>query len=140
MENSDPLRHQLIKSLMAQHTGRVTDAAINLWEQIATQIILIVGEDGFNALYARSIFLNQSTFPSVAANPLAPHTDHRFSELKMSFEGQTPAQASEANVLLLITFTDILASLIGEQLTIHILRLAWGADILKKTGKEFKKE
>lgn len=45
----------------------------------------------------------------------------------MSLEGQAPAQASEANSLLMITFTDILASLIGEQLTTSILRLAWGA-------------
>jgi hypothetical protein len=48
----------------------------------------------------------------------------------MSLEGQTPAQASEANRLLLITFTDILAALIGEQLTTSILRLAWGSEEL----------
>jgi hypothetical protein len=42
---------------MAQPTGKVADAAIKVWEQMAIQIISIVGEDGFNALYARSLFL-----------------------------------------------------------------------------------
>ena len=50
----------------------------------------------------------------------------------MCLERQTPAQASEANRLLLITFTDILASLIGEQLTTSILRLAWANDASDK--------
>ena len=126
MEASHLLRHQRIKSLIASPTGRVAAASITLWEKMASQIITIVGEDGFNSLYARSIFLTQSEFPLLAAGSLAPKSDHRFAGLKASLEGQAPAQASEANSLLLITFTDILASLIGEQLTTRILRLAWG--------------
>jgi hypothetical protein len=121
---------------MAQPTEKAAEAAIDLWERLVAQIISIVGEDGFNSLYARSLFLNQTTFPWLAASPLPPQTDHRFAELKASLEGQTPAQASEANSLLLITFTDILASLIGEQLTTRILHLAWGTDISNSIGKE----
>ncbi|OGS98878.1 MAG: hypothetical protein A3K04_11690 [Gallionellales bacterium RBG_16_56_9] len=136
METGSLLRHQIIKSLMAQHTEEVADVAINLWEQMATQIISIVGEAGFNSLYARSIFLTQSTYPWLAASSLSPQTDQRFAELKTSFEGQTPAQASDANSLLLITFTDILAALIGEQLTTRILRSAWGNDLWDRAGKE----
>ena len=140
METCDLPRHQLIKSLMAKQTEKVADAAIILWAQLATQIISIVGEDGFNALYVRSIFLNQRTFPWLSTGSLPPQTDHPFADLKMSFEGRPPAQASEANSLLLITLTDILASLIGEQLVNRILRLAWGVEIPNETGKEFKNE
>src|SRR3989304_1873555 len=105
MKTSDLPRHQIIESLKAPHTENVADAAINLWEQMATQIISIVGIGGFNSLYARSVFLAQSTFPWLAAALLSPQTDHPFAELKMSLEGQSPAQASEANSLLMITFT-----------------------------------
>jgi len=136
METSDPLRHQMIKSLLAQHPAKVADAVINLWEPIATEIILIVGEGGFDSLFARSIFLTRSTFPWLAAGPLSPQADQRFAGLKMSLEGQTPAQVSDANSLLLITFTDILAALIGEQLTTRILRSAWGIDISGKADDE----
>jgi len=120
---------------MAQPTEKAADAAIKLWEQMAVQIISIVGEEGFDSLFARSLFLSQSTFPWLAANPL-PKAEHRFLELKGSLEDQAPAQASEANSLLLITFTDILASLIGEPLTTRILHLAWGDDISTRLGKE----
>ncbi|MFC3111454.1 hypothetical protein ACFOFO_26525 [Undibacterium arcticum] len=140
MATSDVLRHQIINSLLAQHTEKVADAAINLWEQMATQIISIVGEGGFNSLYARSVFLTQSTFPWLADGALSPRTDHRFAALKICFEEQTPAQTSAANSLLMITFTDILTSLIGEQLTTNILRSAWGNDASDKAGKEFKNE
>lgn len=63
METNGLLRQQIIKSLMTQHPVKVADAAINLWEQMTTQIISIVGEGGFNSLYARSIYLTQATFP-----------------------------------------------------------------------------
>lgn len=120
------LRHEMINGIMAQHTE--VDAAIDLWEQMATQLIAIVGEDGFNSLFARSVFLTQSTFPWLAAP--ASRADHRFADLKTSLEGQTPAQAVKASRSLLITFTDILASLIGEQLTNNILSMAWGIETL----------
>lgn len=130
MHTSDQLRHQIIKSLMAQHTEKIADAAILLWEQMATQIISIVGESGFNSLYARSVFITHSTYPWLASDSSTPQPEHRFAGLKKSLAGQTLAQASEANSLLLLNFTDILASLIGEQLTITILRSAWGSQEL----------
>ena len=125
---SDLLRQQIVKRRMAQPTEDVADAVINLWEHLATQIIPIIGEGGFNAIYARSVFLTQSTFPWLAADSLSPQTDHRFAELKISLEGRPPEQTNAGNSLLFITFTDILASLIGEQLTSLILRSALGDD------------
>ena len=140
METSGVLRHKIIENLMTPHTEKVADIAIVLWEQMAAKIISIVGEGGFNSLYARSVFLTQPTFPWLAANALSPQIDHRFAELKISFEGQTPAQARAANSLLLFTFTNILASLIGEELTTNILRSAWGNDASDQADKELKNE
>lgn len=140
METSDVLRHQKIKSLTAQQTEKFADAAIGLWDQLATQIISIVGEGGFDSLYARSLFLTRSTFPWVVASSGSPPTDHRFETLKTSLEAQTPALIREANSLLLITFTDILASLVGEPLTARILDSAWDNDAQDRACKEFKNE
>jgi len=125
---------------MTRRTERVVDAELALWEQMASQILPIVGEGGFNSLYARSVFLTQATFPWLAAYSPSPQTEHRFAELKRCLDGQTPAQASAANRLLLITFTDILASLIGEQLTTRILRAAWRNHTSEKADKEFKND
>ncbi|GCB02312.1 hypothetical protein SFMTTN_3421 [Sulfuriferula multivorans] len=140
MATSDLLRHQKINSLMAQPPEKVADAAIDLWGKMAIQIISIVGEGGFNSLYARSVFLTQASFPWLAPADLSSRQDQRFAQLKTSFAGQTPAQAGAANSLLLITFTDILATLIGEPLTTSILRSAWGNDASDSAGKEFTNE
>jgi hypothetical protein len=137
---NDSLQHQIIEKLMARDTEGVVDGAVVLWEQLATHIISIIGESGFNSLYARSIFLAQSTFPWLVATSTSPQTDCRFTDLRSSFEGQTPVQTSEANKLLLIIFTDILTSLIGEQLTTQIVRLAWGDDAQDRDNKEFADE
>jgi hypothetical protein len=133
LKTDNLLRRQIINDLMPEETENVADAAISLWKQLAAQVISIVGEGGFNALYARSVYVSQSTFPWLASDVVKPPlTDHRFAELKISLEENTPAQAREANSLLLITFTGILASLIGEQLTSRILRSAWGDDPSKR--------
>lgn len=140
MDSSHSLRQQLIRNLKTQHADNVVDAELELWELMAIQIISIVGEAGFNSLYARSVFLTQATFPWLALGSKSSQTGLRFAELKRCLEGQAPAQASAANRLLLITFTDILASLVGEQLTTRILRAAWPNDDSDMADKEFKNE
>lgn len=128
METEHLLRQQLIRGLIAEPPENVVSVAIGLWEQLSGQIVAIVGQGGFDSLYARSLFLSQSTFPWLGASALAAQTGRGFADLKISFEGQTPAQAAAANSLLLFTFTDILAALIGEQLTSRILRSAWSSN------------
>lgn len=140
METSGLLRHKIIENLITPHTEKVADIAIILWEQMAAKIIPIVGEGGFNSLYVRSVFLIQPTFPWLTTSAQPPQTGQRFAALKVSLERQAPALAAVANNQLLITFTDILASLIGEQLTTRILRSAWGNDASDQAGKESKNE
>ncbi len=128
METSPLLRHQLIKNILAPPAEKIADA-VNLWTQLATQIIAIIGEGGFNSLYIRSTFLARSTYPWLAVGASPPQTDQRFEALKTSLQNQTPAQASAANILLLTLFTDILSSLIGEELTVNILYVAWNINV-----------
>jgi len=124
--NPPLLRHQIIESLTAPHTEKTAEAAIVLWEQMATQIIAIIGAGGFNSLYTRSLFLTQSGFPWLTGCELSLPVDQRFTALKKCLKEQSPADAIKANNQLLCTFTDILVALIGEDLTSSILRSAWG--------------
>ncbi len=136
-------RKQYIKSQLVQHSANVAnvaDAAVDLWEKMATQITYLLGDDGFELLYTRSVFLTQRAYPWLthghAHGTHTLQTKHGFEELKASLQGQTPEQAIAAGSLLLITLTDILAVLIGEELTTHILRTAWGCDTLQATPPE----
>lgn len=144
MQTSTQLRHQTINKLINPHAASNADAAILAWEQFSVQVISIVGVGGFNSLYARSIFLSQKTYPWLIDCALTTQTKQRFVELKKCLEAQalkdkTAEHTIAANNLLLITFTDIMASIIGDQLTLNILHTAWGDNALGKNGKELKK-
>lgn len=120
------LRRQVTDSLMALHPQGGVDDAIQLWELLANHIVSIVGEDGFDSLYARSLFLAQPELPWDVTNQAVSKTTSRFAELKSLLKKLTHAQVIKANKILLHTFLGILASLIGDELTIGILRSAWG--------------
>ena len=140
METSSLLRHQWISSLLARQTDPVADSAVRWWNLMASQVISIVGEEGFNSLYDRSVFLTRPGHPWLAADAPAPPAGSRFAQLKMNLQEQPPAQADAANTRLLITFTDILASLIGEPLTARILRTAWSHEVKDRSCKELNHE
>ncbi len=142
MEDPAQQRQQIIASLLAQQPGNIADAAMGHWEKLADEIISIVGEAGFASLYERSVHQAQSTFPWLppgSSPPQSPH-NHRFVELGMCLADQTPAHARAAHSLLLTIFTDILVSLIGEQLTSSIVRAAWGNLASVTSGKELDNE
>lgn len=140
MESLALLRQQIIASLMAQQPENIADTAVDHWEKLAGELISIVGEAGFNSLFERSVHLAQPTFPWLPLYPAPPHAQHRFTELGTRLAEQTPADARTAHNMLLTLFTDILASLIGEQLTSSILRSAWGDLASTPSGKEFDDE
>jgi hypothetical protein len=130
MANIDQLRHQMLTSLSARHSENSVEMAMNLWQSMAIEIMSIIGETGFSSLYARSVYLCRASFPWLAmanANTNSPG-EHRFNELREHLESQTLRHAIAANQMLLITFTDLLAKLIGENITISILVSAWGID------------
>jgi hypothetical protein len=137
METRDLQRLQIIERLIGQQPQHRVYAAISMWEQLAKQIISIIGEEGFNSLYARSVVLTQATFPWLEAGTPSSSPDNRFADLKTNLEAQMPAQANSANKQLLISFTDILATLIGEGLTTRILDSAWSNDLAERATKGF---
>ncbi len=134
------LRHQKIESLTARRDEEGANADVGLWTKLAAQLIPIIGVGGFDSLYARSVYLSQSSYPWLVAQSGHAQTGHRFADLQSSLQAKSAALAREANRLLLITFTDILVSLIGEPLTARILDSAWGNDAQETAGKEFNDE
>ena len=140
MARTDMHRHEAIDRLTAQHSERTADTTATLWGPMAKHIIAIVGVNGFDSLYARSVFLTQSQYPWLNTSTLAPMADDRFAALKASLERTTPELAHAANRLLLTIFTDTLASLIGEPLTARILVSAWGKEALQPNSKDPKNE
>lgn len=139
MEDLALQRRQIIVSLLPQQPDNIVDAAMCDWEQLSAEIVSIVGETGFTSMYERALHMAQPTCPWILPDSSSTQWDaqsRRYQELEMLLAGQTPAIAAAAHRLLLTKFTDILASLIGEQLTLNILHAAWGHVASVTAGKE----
>ena len=119
-----------------QRPDAVADASIDLWERLAARLVSIIGEGGFQTLYGRSLRLTGATFPWVAAIPPWPQANARFAGLRKALEERDSADVSEASILLLVTFIDILTLLIGELLTASILSSAWGDNAFDTADKD----
>lgn len=133
-------RHRSIQRLVMPQPGVSTaDVSIGLWLQLAAELGLLIGDGGFLPLYRRSVQLSLASFPWLQpvneAIPLAS-CDTRFASLKKSIDEQDAGVASQASAFLLNTFIDMLASLIGETLTIGILRSAWANTLFDLIDKE----
>lgn len=126
---------QIIRHMHARHAGTDADtdagtdtgaaAAINIWEQLARTFIPMIGPGGVSLIVARSVERNKLAYPWLPG-ALAPDLSQSiFGVLKICFEHRQAAEVIEANVALLDTFIDMMATLIGESLTIQFLRSAF---------------
>lgn len=135
MSTDNTLQRQIIARLISQRPQEIAHLTLGLWDSIASELIPLVGEDGFAMLYGRSLYLTKKTFPWLPDGQTKLQNNSPFLLLKASLEKQDTADAATASQALLMTFTDLLATLIGEPLTIGILRAAWGDDV-PDTSKE----
>jgi hypothetical protein len=134
MATSDHQRHTMIGQAVRRLPNADADADILLWESLATELRAIIGEGGFDSLYARSLHQAAASFPWLAAPPQADGNAFRLLALRL--KAQEAAAAQAANATLLTIFIDTLIILIGELLTDSILRKAWGEDVVNQAGQE----
>lgn len=129
----------MIKDALSQQPEAVVQTSIRLWELLAPELISIIGEGGFAPLYARSIRLTCKQHAWLAQQAAKPSENERFAELRNGLHAQDPAQARQASLDFFIIFLDLLARLIGEELTTHLLHSAWSNKISETPAKDFSK-
>jgi hypothetical protein len=96
------------------------------WRQLARQLTELIGEAGFYALYGRSVRLTAPEYPCLVM-PSEPRVEGVLRSLLEILGGVDTSLASKANHALLHTCTRLLSTLIGEALTLQILKSAWDA-------------
>ena len=136
-------RKQKIVHLLTHDAGgreadarAIAEAALGLWIRAACELALLIGQGGVRAIYARSLHLARSSYPWLpeAADPTQP--DAPFAELRVTLERQAAPDALEAGTAFLVTFTDLLAALIGEALTTGLMNSAWSDRAPGSAAKE----
>jgi hypothetical protein len=139
MQATEHSRRQLIASALTQHPDNVAQTSARLWRQLAPELISIIGEGGFQPLYARSIRLASRQHPWMAHDGTPLAGNEGFAELQSCLQAQDKAQAMAASLALFTVFLDVLASLIGEELTTHLLHLAWSKETSETPAKDLPK-
>ncbi|MBP1202868.1 hypothetical protein JOD97_000882 [Duganella sp. 1411] len=120
----------MIERNVMRSPGTIRADVIVLWERLAVELSGIIGQGGFDTLYARSVHVARARHPW-----LDEGADPGFDKLGAGLEAQEPAAVGEASIALLIIFTDTLIQLIGAPLTTAILRSAWGRDTADTAAK-----
>lgn len=121
----DPQWHTKIRTALTSRPETVLAMTVQLWVQLTLELVPIIGSGGFNSLYTRTVHLTRVDFPWLTNDQPPPAPDLLFIRLSSCLEQQSVTQASEASVRLLMTFLDILATLIGESMTDTIIRSVW---------------
>ena len=139
METNKNFWQQVLEAALAGNPDAVVPTTIRRWEQLAPNLILIIGEGGFKPLYARSIRLASKQHEWLLPCVEKPAVGVRFTELAACLQAQDIVGAQQASLDLFTIFLDVLASLIGEELTTHLLHSAWSNKISETPAKDFSK-
>ena len=109
-------------------THDVSQPAITQWRQIAERLEPVIGTRGVDALFARALHLTSGRFPWLATNAALGNSAEALAQLALRFKIQETSVAAAAADLLLLTFTELLANMIGEPLTGRLLGAIWKRD------------
>jgi hypothetical protein len=104
---------------------RVAALAVAIWKDAGAALSPIIGRQGVDALFKRSIYLTRSAHPCLAA-VFDDQVQHgALAALQYVLAQQASAAAVAANISLLQNFQNLLISLIGLSLTERLLRPVW---------------
>jgi len=112
----------------------IATATADAMTRLLGQLKPLVGELAWRALYVRGLHLARSSF--VKPEPEAASHDELLAPLKDDLSTRAPADAYAAANALLLALADLLISLIGEPLTVRLLRKAWDNPAAETSSQE----
>jgi hypothetical protein len=124
------LRKRLLQALSREPEARVDSkvvagSAVRLHDRLAARLSPLIGDVGVSALWTRSLYLTQREFAWLARMPPSAPDESPVTQLRLCLERQPPSTATEAAAAVLATFYGLLATLLGDALTIRLTREAW---------------
>mgnify|MGYP007022261043 FL=1 len=129
------LQHEMIRRTLEQRAGcdadarAIAEATISIWQQISVRLVRVIGVRGVDALFCRSLHLTGRSFPFLIVG--GNHRDRvaLLANLRACIETREKLVAAEVSLMLLVTFTELLATLIGDSLTQRLLLPVWANPI-----------
>jgi hypothetical protein len=102
----------------------MAEATVNVCREVSVRLAVVLGERGVDVLFRRSVHLASAHFSFLAIRG-EDGAEVALARLGEVLSRQERTVAAEASYTLLVTFTELLATLIGESLTETLLSSVW---------------
>jgi hypothetical protein len=133
MERDDNKRQQSSDDGRTPPEAGATVDRLRPWRRISGQLVSLIGESGFCALFGRALRTMAVRYEWLSVDITRKSIDGLLSSLEHDLGRVERAVADIANTELLNTFIRQLSSLIGEALTARLLQQATASE---QTGAE----
>jgi len=121
MEKDDDIgRHDAARGRQGD-TGDAAAPVLWRWPPLRARLSPLIGENGFNALFARAVGLVAPRFACLAVDPSPKASSQYFAALERCLALAEPALAQQAEGALMDAFIRQLTALIGPALTDRLL-------------------
>ncbi len=130
MAASDDGLRDLARRLLDRETGeaedipRLVEGIDRACQKLRSQIVAVLGPDGFKATLSEAASRTQRDFPYVAVHP-TDGEEECLKGMQECLQGRGVGEAREALATLWANFLDILTGLVGRDLTLGFVRAAW---------------
>jgi hypothetical protein len=120
------LLRESIRTAVAQRTDLISadttvEATAATWRLVAAQLSPVIGARGLEVLFGRALHMTNTTYRWLEVGDDRGGSADALPSLAECLARQDPATAAEASYKLLLTFTELLTTLIGESLTTRLL-------------------
>lgn len=119
----------------APNANTTAEAAASTWRLVTEQLVPVIGARGLDVLFGRALHQTRAAFPWLEAAEDRGGSASPLPSLMECLAGQQTSVAAEASYTLFLTFTELLATLIGVSLTTRLLYPVWGSPSLS-SGQE----
>lgn len=124
--NPETIRRTLVQRAGGNADAKaVAIAAISTWHDASARLSPVIGGQGIDVLLRRSLHVAGKKFPSLAELTHEGRSNELLANLQVRLAACETALAVEASNALLVTFTELMSSLIGESLTERLLAPIW---------------
>jgi hypothetical protein len=122
-----------IRTTLEQRTGSLRDANATseataaMWRLVEAQLVPVIGARGLDVLFRRALHQTTTVFPWLSASVDRGGSAGPLPSLMACLATQPRSAVVEATYALLLTFAELLTTLIGESLTERLLTPVWAA-------------
>jgi len=103
----------------------VAEAGERAWERLRRQMVILIGPEGFDALFARALALTRAEYPMLAGIHYEAANGYGLTGLRESAHEHAPTDLLDALVTVTAHFLAVLVRLIGADLVVRLMREAW---------------